>query len=158
MGSPIEDQSWAVGASARDDACYARVVRHFAFLDRSVLRQNHYSAWQEVKIVGSVELFGAVSVSKNYVSGYIHTPAHGDIASCLDVSYIHAAPNTDIARSDAAANTLGLRLSISYEDLALGKRMLAKLAALPFSVALFGHGRTIASGAAEKFTRKWGTA
>src|SRR6266436_4487901 len=54
--------------------------------------------------------------------------------------------------------TLGLRLSISYEDLALGKRMLAKLAALPFSVALFGHGRTIASGAAEKFARKRGTA
>jgi glyoxylase-like metal-dependent hydrolase (beta-lactamase superfamily II) len=58
---------------------------------------------------------------------------------------------------DAAANTLGLRLSISYEDLALGKRTLAKLAALPFSVALFGHRRTIASGAAEKFARKWGT-
>jgi glyoxylase-like metal-dependent hydrolase (beta-lactamase superfamily II) len=55
---------------------------------------------------------------------------------------------------DAAANTLGLRLSISYEDLALGERMLAKLAALPFSVALFGHGRKIASGAAEKFARK----
>ena len=31
-------------------------------------------------------------------------------------------------------------------------------AALPFSVALFGHGRTIASGAAEKFARKCGTA
>ena len=42
--------------------------------------------------------------------------------------------------------------------LSLGKRMLAKLAALPFSVALFGHGRTITSGAAEKFARKWGTA
>jgi hypothetical protein len=53
---------------------------------------------------------------------------------------------------------LGLRLSISYEDLALGKRTLAKLAALPFSAALFGHGRTITSGAAEKFARKWGTA
>ena len=49
---------------------------------------------------------------------------------------------------DAAANTLGLRLLISYEDLALGKRMLAKLAALPFSVALFGQGRTIAPAAA----------
>jgi glyoxylase-like metal-dependent hydrolase (beta-lactamase superfamily II) len=37
-------------------------------------------------------------------------------------------------------------------------RTLAKLAALPFSAALFGHGRTITSGAAEKFARKWGTA
>jgi hypothetical protein len=36
-------------------------------------------------------------------------------------------------------------------------RLKAKLAALPFSVALFGHGRTIASEAAEKFARKWGT-
>ncbi len=32
--------------------------------------------------------------------------------------------------------------------------MLAKLAARPCAVALFGHGRTIASGAAEKFARK----
>jgi hypothetical protein len=39
-----------------------------------------------------------------------------------------------------------------------GLKILAKLATLPFSVALFGHGRTIPSGAAEKFARKWGTA
>jgi glyoxylase-like metal-dependent hydrolase (beta-lactamase superfamily II) len=84
----------------------------------------------------------------------IHTPGH-----CAgQVAFLWPREGGVLFVGDAAANTLGLRLSISYEDLALGKRMLAKLAALPFSVALFGHGRTIASGAAEKFARKWGTA
>jgi glyoxylase-like metal-dependent hydrolase (beta-lactamase superfamily II) len=83
----------------------------------------------------------------------IHTPGH-----CAgQVAFLWPREGGVLFVGDAAANTLGLRLSISYEDLALGKRMLAKLAALPFSVALFGHGRTIASGAAEKFARKWGT-
>ena len=59
---------------------------------------------------------------------------------------------------DAAANTLGLRLSISYENLALGKQTLTRLSTLPFSIALFGHGRTMTGGAAEKFARKWQSA
>jgi len=72
----------------------------------------------------------------------IHTPGH-----CAgQVAFLWPREGGVLFVGDAAANTLGLRLSISYEDLALGKRMLAKLAALPFSVALFGHGRTIASG------------
>ena len=54
---------------------------------------------------------------------------------------------------DAAANTLGLRLSISYEDLQLGKLTLAKLATLPFTIACFGHGKTLFEGAASKFAQ-----
>ena len=84
----------------------------------------------------------------------IHTPGH-----CAgQVAFLWPREGGVLFVGDAAANTLGLRLSISYEDLALGKRTLAKLAALPFSAALFGHGRTITSGAAQKFARKWGTA
>jgi glyoxylase-like metal-dependent hydrolase (beta-lactamase superfamily II) len=37
-----------------------------------------------------------------------------------------------------------------------GKRSLAKLAALDFDVACFGHGNPIVEGAADRFRKKWG--
>jgi glyoxylase-like metal-dependent hydrolase (beta-lactamase superfamily II) len=58
--------------------------------------------------------------------------------------------------ADAAATVLGLGLSPVYEDLAEGRRSLAKLADLEFEVACFGHGKPIRSGADEQFRRKWG--
>ena len=84
----------------------------------------------------------------------IHTPGH-----CAgQVAFLWPREGGVLFVGDAAANTLGLRLSISYEDLALGKSVLAKLSTLPFSIALFGHGRTMTGGAAAKFARKWGSA
>ncbi len=81
----------------------------------------------------------------------IHTPGH-----CAgQVAFLWPHEGGALFVGDAAANTFGLRYSISYEDLALGKRTLAKLAKVPFSVALFGHGRTILSGAQQKFGNKW---
>jgi glyoxylase-like metal-dependent hydrolase (beta-lactamase superfamily II) len=56
---------------------------------------------------------------------------------------------------DAAANILGLGLSVGYEDLETGKRSLARIARLNFAVACFGHGRPIRRGASERFRRKW---
>jgi hypothetical protein len=43
-----------------------------------------------------------------------------------------------------------------YEDYALGLRSLAKLAALEFEVAVFGHGKAMVGGASGRFRRKWG--
>jgi glyoxylase-like metal-dependent hydrolase (beta-lactamase superfamily II) len=57
--------------------------------------------------------------------------------------------------ADAAANLFGLALHPVYEDLAEGERSLAKLAALEFEVACFGHGRLIRSGASGRFRQKW---
>lgn len=56
---------------------------------------------------------------------------------------------------DAAANMLGLGLSLGYENLDEGRRSLAAIAALEFAVAGFGHGRAITRGAADRFRRKW---
>ena len=56
---------------------------------------------------------------------------------------------------DAAANLMGLRLSIVYEDLAEGQRSLAKIAGLDFAVACFGHGSAITQGASDQFKRRW---
>ncbi len=57
--------------------------------------------------------------------------------------------------ADAAANAFGLALSPMYEDVEEGRRSLARLAALPFEVACFGHGRPMVSGASLQFRRKW---
>ena len=65
----------------------------------------------------------------------IHTPGH----SAGQVAFLWPQEGGLLFVGDAAANTLGLRLSISYEDLQLGKKTLARLAKLPFSKACFGR-------------------
>jgi glyoxylase-like metal-dependent hydrolase (beta-lactamase superfamily II) len=82
----------------------------------------------------------------------IHTPGH----SAGQVAFLWPQEGGLLFVGDAAVNTLGLRLSISYEDLELGKKTLARLAKLPFSKACFGHGQTISSGAAGKLNSLWG--
>ena len=57
---------------------------------------------------------------------------------------------------DVAANILRLGLSPGYEDLAEGKRSLARVAALDFAVACFGHGGAISRTASKRFQQKWG--
>jgi hypothetical protein len=58
--------------------------------------------------------------------------------------------------ADTASNMMGLGYSLGYEDLEEGKRSLAKIAALDFEVACFGHGKVIRQGASAKFKQKWG--
>jgi glyoxylase-like metal-dependent hydrolase (beta-lactamase superfamily II) len=60
--------------------------------------------------------------------------------------------------ADAAANVLRLGFAPVYEDLEEGKQSLAKLAALEFEVACFGHGRPIRSGASKQFRETWAQA
>jgi len=57
--------------------------------------------------------------------------------------------------ADAAANAFGLALSPLYEDLAEGRKSLAKLSAFRFEVACFGHGKSITSGASARFRKTW---
>ena len=59
---------------------------------------------------------------------------------------------------DAAMNTPWLRPAIVYEDLELGLATLAKLAALPFEHACFGHGRPMLGGAAQRLRLRFGRA
>ncbi len=58
--------------------------------------------------------------------------------------------------ADTASNMMGLRYSLGYEDFEVGKRDLAKIAALDFEVACFGHGKVIMQGASSRFKQKWG--
>lgn len=57
--------------------------------------------------------------------------------------------------ADTAANLWGLGLSIGYENLDLGLQSLAKISALTFENACFGHGTPILGGASQEFRRKW---
>lgn len=59
--------------------------------------------------------------------------------------------------ADTATNMMGLGYALGNEDFAEGKRSLAKIAALDFDVACFGHGKAIVQGASAKFKQKWGT-
>jgi glyoxylase-like metal-dependent hydrolase (beta-lactamase superfamily II) len=53
--------------------------------------------------------------------------------------------------ADACANMPTFGYALCYENLEEGKKSLRKLAALDFDAAVFGHGRPIKSGAAQKF-------
>ena len=81
----------------------------------------------------------------------IHVPGH-----CAgQLAFLWPEHGGVLLAADAAANVFGLGLSPVYEDQAEGERSLAKLAALDFEVACFGHGRPIGRGASAKFRRKW---
>lgn len=58
---------------------------------------------------------------------------------------------------DAANNVHGLALSPIYEDLAVGKTSLRKLAQLEFETVCFAHGAPIVGGAARAFSQVWGS-
>ena len=81
----------------------------------------------------------------------IHVPGH-----CAgQLAFLWPRHSGVLIAADAAANVFGLALSPMYEDVAEGRRSLAKLAALEFAVACFGHGRPIPSGASARFRQKW---
>lgn len=83
----------------------------------------------------------------------IHAPGH-----CAgQLTFLWPQHGGVLFAADAASNMFGLGWSIIYEDLEEGKRSLARLAALDFEVACFGHGKAIVGKAAERFRQKWGS-
>ena len=82
----------------------------------------------------------------------IHVPGH-----CAgQIALLWPEHGGVLIAADAAAHVFGLSLSPIFEDLEQGRRSLAKLAAMDFEVACFGHGRPIRSGASDRFARTWG--
>ncbi|SIO32779.1 Glyoxylase, beta-lactamase superfamily II [Singulisphaera sp. GP187] len=81
----------------------------------------------------------------------VHVPGH-----CAgQLAFLWPEQGGVLIAADAAANVFGLALSPLYEDLAEGQRSLAKLAALEFEAACFGHGKPIKRDAAARFRKKW---
>ncbi len=83
----------------------------------------------------------------------VHIPGH-----CAgQLAFLWPEQGGVLFAADAAGHMMGnLGWSIGYEDLAEGKRSLAKLASLDFQVACFGHGTPILHNAAQEFHKKWG--
>lgn len=81
----------------------------------------------------------------------IHAPGH-----CAgQVALLSPHEGGVLFAADACMNVITLGLTVGYEDQALGERSLRRLAKEEFAMACFGHGKTIASGAAERFRQKW---
>jgi len=81
----------------------------------------------------------------------VHTPGHtaGHLALLLprDGGVLFV--------GDAASHITHLGMSMIYEDVAEGRRSLAKLATLDFEVACFSHGRPMVGGADRRFRARW---
>ena len=80
----------------------------------------------------------------------IHAPGH-----CAGQIVLLWTARRVLIVGDAAANMMGLGLSLGYEDLARGIRALTSLATFDFDVACFGHGGPIKGDAARQFRRRW---
>ncbi|KAA3640640.1 MAG: MBL fold metallo-hydrolase [Bacteroidetes bacterium] len=78
----------------------------------------------------------------------VHTPGHskGHIALLLQEEGL-------LIAGDICANFIGLELSTIYEDMAVAKASLSKVADLDFDKAVFGHGIMIRSHASKKFKK-----
>ena len=81
----------------------------------------------------------------------IHVPGH-----CAGQIALHWPRDGGVLfAADTCANLLGLAMSPAYEDLAEGRRSLARLASEKFEVAVFGHGKPLRTQASSRFNRKW---
>jgi glyoxylase-like metal-dependent hydrolase (beta-lactamase superfamily II) len=81
----------------------------------------------------------------------IHTPGHsaGHVALRLERN------GGLLFVGDACSNLPNLRLSIVYEDLAVGQRSLAQLASIPAQMICFGHGPELQGTAVATFAKRW---
>jgi len=81
----------------------------------------------------------------------IHTPGH----TAGHVALLWKKDAGFMFTGDAAMNMLGLDYMLGYDDVAVGKASLARLAGLEFESAVFGHGKPILSNASDKFAAKF---
>lgn len=80
----------------------------------------------------------------------INTPGHSAGHLCF---LMHK--DSVLIAADICANTMGLGNSILYEDKELTRKSILKAAALPFDIAVFGHGPAIMSKANQKLKKKF---
>ena len=98
----------------------------------------------EEEVADGDELVGGLRV--------VHVPGH----AAGQVAFLWPEEGGVLFVADAATNMLGLGYAPIYEDVDEGRASLAKLSALEFEVACFGHGRAIVGGAAARFRARWG--
>lgn len=80
-----------------------------------------------------------------------HAPGH----SAGHLAFLLERDGGLLFAGDTCRNMPRMYYSIGYEDLAVGRRSLARLAALRFAAVCFGHGRALSGSAARRFNRMW---
>lgn len=83
----------------------------------------------------------------------IHAPGH----SAGQVAFLWPQHGGVLFAADVATHMIRLGYPPIFEDLAEGRRSLARLGKLDFEIACFGHGKAIVGGAAARFRQKWTT-
>jgi glyoxylase-like metal-dependent hydrolase (beta-lactamase superfamily II) len=137
-------------AMVREGRCLRPLRPSPGLLNTFVCRFLLPSAPTEVE---AAEIDREVNDGETVVGGLraIHVPGH-----CAgQIALLWPEQGGVLIAADAAANVFGLKLSPMHEDLAEGQRSLARLAALEFEAACFGHGKVIPAGASESFRRQW---
>ncbi len=81
----------------------------------------------------------------------IHTPGH----SAGHMAYLLPRDGGVLFLGDACSNMAGLGYSIVYDDLAQGRKSLAKLAQVQAATICFSHGKLLKGAGAERFHKKW---
>lgn len=82
----------------------------------------------------------------------VHAPGH----SAGQIALLWPAHGDVLVAADACSNLPVLTLSVIYENLDVGRETLRRLGDLPFDTAVFGHGKPIVGGAAERFRDAFG--
>ncbi len=80
-----------------------------------------------------------------------HAPGH-----CLGQVALLWPDRGVLFAGDAVANLMGIGDPLGFEDQAEGRRSQARLAALDFRIACFGHGKPILQDAGDRFRRRFG--
>lgn len=81
----------------------------------------------------------------------IHTPGH----SMGHLAFLLQRDGGLLFAGDACSNLPLLGYSIVYDDLAAGRRSLAKLAQVETSAICFGHGKALTGAGIQRFRKKW---
>jgi len=82
----------------------------------------------------------------------VHAPGH----SAGHIALVWPEHGGVLVAADACSNLPVLAPSVVYESIETGRRTLRRLAAMEVDVAVFGHGKPIMSGAAEKMRAAFG--
>ncbi|HNP69879.1 MAG TPA: MBL fold metallo-hydrolase [Kouleothrix sp.] len=80
-----------------------------------------------------------------------HTPGH----SAGHLAFLLESDGGLLFAGDTCRNMPRMYYSIGYEDRAVGRHSLARLAGLRFAAVCFGHGRALSGSAATRFNRMW---
>ncbi len=118
-------------------------ILYHLFIKRSANKNDVVDIDVELKHNFNLPLAGGIEI--------IHTPGHSLGHVCLYIKSMDL-----LFAGDICSNMMGLKLSTVYESRKVGIESIHKVAALPFNIAVFGHGNAVMQNANVVLTNKFG--